>query len=111
MKNEKEIIIANYIIEDSNLLLTKSLKDIQIKNTGRVVELKLYYKPVSKSEYKFLRWKFCKETQHVLTTFENGMLCGKFLAKTKDKDLIMCKLHTFTPNIGEKKLISSIVRQ
>lgn len=111
MKKEKEIIIANYIIEDSSLLLKKSLKDIQIKNTGQVVELKLYYKPVSKNEYKYLRWKFCKETQHVLTKFENGMLCGKFLAKTKDKDLIMCKMHTFTPNAGEKKLLNNIVGQ
>lgn len=34
------------------------------------------------------------------------MLCAKFYAPSKYADLIICKMHTYNPNISEEKILS-----
>ena len=91
---DKEILVSNYIIQSSELLSHKSIKNIEIKERGKIVELRLYYLPSSKYEMWNLKKLFYKEPQFITTTMKDGMLCAKFLAPSKFADLIICKLYT-----------------
>lgn len=104
----KEYIVSNYILQNSNLLFEKSISDVQIKEKGKVVELTLYYKPSSKFEIWKLKKEFYKEPQHINTVIKNGMLCAKFYAPSKFADLIVCKLHTTEPSLGENKIFECV---
>lgn len=104
----KEYIISNYILQSSELLFEKSISDIQIKERGNIVELILYYKPSSKFEtWKLKKW-FYKEPQYITTFIKNGMLCAKFYAPSKFKDLIICKMHTINLNFAENRIFDYV---
>jgi len=95
LKNkDKEILVSNYIIQNSELLFHKSIKNIEVKEKGKIVELWLYYLPSSKYEIWSLKKLFYKEPQLITIVMRNNMLCVKFLAPSKFADLIICKLHT-----------------
>ena len=91
---EKEILVSSYIIQNSELLFHKSVKDVEVKERGKIVELWLYYLPSSKYEIWDLKKLFMHESQFIMYTMKKDMLCVKFLAPTKFADLIICKLHT-----------------
>lgn len=102
----KEYIVSNYILKNTNLLFEKSISDIKVQEKGKVVELTLYYKPSSKYDVWRLKKEFYKEPQYISHTIKNGMLCVKFFAPSKFADLIVCKLHSIDPNLKEYKILS-----
>ena len=103
---DKELLISNYIIQNTDLLFQRSISDIEVKEKGKIVELLLYYLPTSKFEIWRLKKEFFKEPQYISSTMKKGMLCAKFLAPSKFVDLIICKLHTIEPSVIEKKLLN-----
>ena len=102
----KEILVSNYIIQNTNLLFQKTISNIEIKEKGKLVELWLYYLPSSKFETWKLKKEFIKEPQYIACNVKNGMLCAKFLAPSKFADLIICKLHSVELNVYENKILN-----
>lgn len=102
----KEYIVSNYILQNTNLLFKKSISDIKIQKRGGVVELMLYYKPSSKYELWDLKRDFYKEPQYISHTTKNGMLCVRFFAPSKFADLIICKLYTIDETLKENKVLN-----
>lgn len=104
---DKEYIISNYILQNSDLLFDKCISDIKVIEKGKIVELQLYYKPSSKYDVWRIKKEFYKEPQYIKTIMKNGMICGIFYSPSKYADLIICKLHTIDTSLKEYKILNN----
>lgn len=94
VKKYKELLAASYILKDSKLIFDKYIKDIRFRETDNVVEMILCFEPISKKNVWRLKQECIKEPQYINSFTMEGMICFKFLALTKYKDLISIILHS-----------------
>ena len=89
-----ELLAATYIIKYSNLVCDKYLRDIRFSETKNVVEMILCFEPVSKEIIWRIKQECMKEPHYINSFPKDGMMCFRFLAPSKYKDLISNILHS-----------------